>query len=125
MTNVVTFQEALKEAEQYDKKVLFLGNGFSIACVPTIFTYRSLFEQADFFSMPEAEEVFRKLKTEDFEEVIHALENTSDCSENERTCGQDQGNLSPDYREEPPISSRRYSRGQVSSLRRISQSLSE
>ena len=63
MTNVVTFQAALKEAEQYDKKVLLLGNGFSIACVPTIFTYKSLFEQADFSSMPEAEEVFRKLKT--------------------------------------------------------------
>lgn len=77
MTNVVTFQEALNEAEQYDKKVLLLGNGFSIACVPTIFTYKSLFKQADFSNMPEAEEVFKVLKTEDFEEVIHVLENTS------------------------------------------------
>lgn len=77
MTKVVTFQEALKEAKQYDKKILLLGNGFSIACVPTIFTYKSLFEQADFSEMPEAEAVFKLLKTEDFEEVIHALENTS------------------------------------------------
>lgn len=77
MTKVITFHDALKEAEQYDKKVLLLGNGFSIACVPTIFTYKSLFEQADFSDMPEAKDVFARLKTEDFEEVIHALENTS------------------------------------------------
>lgn len=74
---VEVFQDALKEAEAYDKKVLLLGNGFSIACVPTIFTYKSLFEQADFSGMPEALEVFRRLDTEDFEEVIHALEYTS------------------------------------------------
>lgn len=77
MTNVLSFQDALKQAEQYDKKVLLLGNGFSIACVPTIFTYKSLFQQADFSRMPEAEEVFKRLRTEDFEQVIHALENTS------------------------------------------------
>lgn len=77
MTRVVTFNKALKEADQYSKKNLLLGNGFSIACVPTIFTYKSLFEQADFSQMPEALEVFTNLNTEDFEEVIHALESAS------------------------------------------------
>ena len=77
MTTVITFQEALELAEQYDKKILLLGNGFSIACVPTIFTYSSLFKQANFSGIPEAKDVFNRLKTEDFEEVIHALEYTS------------------------------------------------
>lgn len=76
MTKIVSFQKALEEAEQYNKRNLLLGNGFSIACVPTIFIYKSLFEQADFSTMPEVLEAFKNLKTEDFEEVIHALENT-------------------------------------------------
>lgn len=70
----ITFNKALELASGYSKKTLLLGNGFSIACVPTIFTYSSLFKQADFSNMPEVKDVFKALKTEDFEEVIHALE---------------------------------------------------
>lgn len=70
----IKFTEALKQASSYSKKNLLLGNGFSIACVPTIFTYSSLYKQADFSKMPEVKEVFKILKTQDFEEVIHALE---------------------------------------------------
>jgi len=71
------FNEALNIAATYDKKNLLLGNGFSIACVPTIFTYSSLYEQADFSKMPEVKEVFQNLETKDFEEVVHALEYSS------------------------------------------------
>ena len=46
MTKVVLFQTALEMAGQYKKRHLLLGNGFSIACDPNIFTYRSLYEQA-------------------------------------------------------------------------------
>lgn len=77
MTNVITFQEAIKKADTYNTKHLLLGNGFSIACVPSIFTYNSLFEEADFSIYPEIEKAFSKLKTTDFELVINALESAS------------------------------------------------
>ena len=74
---LLSFNDALKQAAGYSKKNLLLGNGFSIACVPTIFTYSSLFEQADFSKMPQVEEVFKNLSTKDFEEVVNALEHCS------------------------------------------------
>ncbi len=74
---LLSFQEAIKQAGSYNKKNLLLGNGFSIACVPTIFTYTSLFKQADFSKMPEVKEVFKNLNTQDFEEVVKALEHCS------------------------------------------------
>lgn len=70
----ISFKEAIELASKYNKKNLLLGNGFSIACVPTIFTYSSLFRQADFSKMPEVKEVFKNLHTQDFEEVVNALE---------------------------------------------------
>jgi len=74
---LLSFQEALSEAEGYNKKHLLLGNGFSIACVPSIFTYGSLYSKADFNDMPEVQETFKLLETQDFELVIHALEKGS------------------------------------------------
>jgi hypothetical protein len=71
---ILTFAEALEIASDYNKRNLLLGNGFSIACVPTIFTYTSLYKQANFSKMPEVKDVFKNLRTQDFEEVIHALE---------------------------------------------------
>lgn len=71
---VLSFQHALDRANSYSKKHLLLGNGFSIACVPTIFSYNSLFSQADFSDMPEVEQAFRRLNTKDFEIVIKVLE---------------------------------------------------
>jgi hypothetical protein len=43
----IDFDQALKKAEGYGKKHLLLGNGFSIACKPDIFSYGSLFEEAE------------------------------------------------------------------------------
>lgn len=71
---IISFKDALAQAIVYNKKNLLLGNGFSIACVPTIFTYSSLLEQADFSKMSEVKDVFNHLHTQDFEEVVKALE---------------------------------------------------
>lgn len=71
---IVTFQDALHEASRYNKKHLLLGNGFSIACVPSIFTYSSLYSKAVFSDIPQVQKTFESLGTQDFELVIHALE---------------------------------------------------
>lgn len=73
MITLITYQEALKKAEGFTKKHLLLGNGFSIACIRSIFQYSSLYDQADFSSMPQAKILFEKLNTTDFELVINAL----------------------------------------------------
>jgi len=80
MTTVVSFQTALEMAAQYKKKHLLLGNGFSIACDPSIFTYRSLYEQAQethFLRIPEAVQMFEVFDTKDFEVVIRALDDAA------------------------------------------------
>ncbi len=74
---LMSFDQAIEDSNRYSKRHLLLGNGFSIACFPKIFTYASLFSQADFSRAPEVENVFRVLKTEDFEAVIKALETSS------------------------------------------------
>jgi hypothetical protein len=77
MTEVVSFQTALEMSASYKKRHLLLGNGFSIACNPNIFTYRSLYEQAleaHFLAIPEAARMFEVFETKDFEVVIRALE---------------------------------------------------
>ncbi len=73
----MTFQQAIQDSGQYQKRNLLLGNGFSIACNPQIFTYGSLYGNADFSEIPEVVGVFEALATQDFEDVIHALERSS------------------------------------------------
>lgn len=77
MPQVISFQQAIADSDQLGKRHLLLGNGFSIACKPDIFHYGSLFEQADFSTMPEVKAVFDSLKTQDFEIAIRALQNGS------------------------------------------------
>ena len=60
---LMTFAEAIEDSEQYSKRHLLLGNGFSIACRADIFHYGSLFAQADFTQVPEVEAVFAALGT--------------------------------------------------------------
>lgn len=72
--NIKSFQQALDNAQGYNQKHLLLGNGFSIACVPSIFTYQSLFNEADFHNKSQIRKAFEILNTTDFEVVIHALE---------------------------------------------------
>lgn len=74
---LLTFADAIADSENFSKRHLLLGNGFSIACLPNIFHYGSLFAQADFGAVPEAAAVFEALGTQDFEAVIRALENAA------------------------------------------------
>lgn len=74
---LLTFAEAIADSEQFSKRHLLLGNGFSIACRPDIFHYGSLFAQADFSAVPEVTSVFELLCTQDFEIAIRSLENAA------------------------------------------------
>lgn len=77
MVDVISFQDALKHSKKFGKRILLLGNGFSIACKPNIFNYNALYDCADFDQYPEVEKVFTVLKTQDFEIAIRSLENSS------------------------------------------------
>lgn len=72
---LLSFDHSLKKANA--KKHLLLGNGFSIDLFPNIFYYGSLFKKAKFNDFPEIEEVFNKLRTEDFELAAQALESAA------------------------------------------------
>ncbi|MCA0977691.1 DUF4917 family protein [Qipengyuania flava] len=72
-----SFAEAIKDSEQFRKRHLLLGNGFSIACRADIFHYGSLFAQADFSRVPEVKAVFAALGTQDFEQAIRSIENAA------------------------------------------------
>ncbi len=74
---IETFQTALNISGAYSKRHLLLGNGFSIACDPTIFTYESLYHEADFSENPQIKQCFELLGTTDFELVIDALDKSS------------------------------------------------
>ena len=73
----IDFDKALKRAEGYGKKHLLLGNGFSIACKPDIFSYGSLFDEARKTMSKELAAIFAAMGTQDFEEVIRALQNAA------------------------------------------------
>jgi hypothetical protein len=74
MVQLISFADAIRDSEKYAKRHLILGNGFSIGCEPTIFNYASLYAEADFSDIPEAQQVFQALNTQDFEIAIKALE---------------------------------------------------
>lgn len=67
-----TFSEALKNCKSQPR--LLLGNGFSQACLPKVFSYKSLFEAAKFEKLsPQVKNAFNALGTEDFEIVMDGL----------------------------------------------------
>jgi len=75
---LVDFAEALKLSEDHGNRHLLLGNGFSIACRPSIFTYKKIFEQADFSELSSSvRNVFTSLDTQDFEKVIKVIRDAS------------------------------------------------
>jgi hypothetical protein len=72
--DIVTFQDAIQEAQAYTKRHILLGNGFSIACRHDIFAYKALFDRADFSAGgPLARAAFDALGSTDFEEVMRGL----------------------------------------------------
>ncbi len=75
---LISFDQGLEAAEQYGKKHLLLGNGFSIACKPDIFAYGSLFEEAKKTMSKELVSIFAAMGTQDFEEVIRALQHAAE-----------------------------------------------
>jgi hypothetical protein len=64
-------------ADSANKRHLLLGNGFSIALKPDIFTYGSLYENADFSAAPRVPRLFDALHTKDFEIVIRHLQDAA------------------------------------------------
>ncbi|MFG1295728.1 DUF4917 family protein [Xanthobacter variabilis] len=74
---ILSFDQALKKSEIYGKRHLLLGNGFSIACKPDIFAYGSLFEEAKKSMSKELAAIFAAMGTQDFEEVIRALQHAA------------------------------------------------
>lgn len=72
---IVTFEQALEGTGP--KRYLLLGNGFSIALQPNIFSYTSLYDRADFAKVPYANVIFDALATRDFEAVIKVLMSAS------------------------------------------------
>lgn len=72
--NIISFNEALGQSR--DKRYLLLGNGFSIALFPEVFSYNSLLNEAKFDGTC-VQKVFNDLKTSDFERVIKALKDSA------------------------------------------------
>jgi hypothetical protein len=77
MADVLPFEQALKAIRIAKHQHLLLGNGFSIALRPDIFTYGSLYENADFSKIPHVKKLFDSLKTQDFEVVIKHLQDAA------------------------------------------------
>lgn len=76
---MLTFKQAIDDAQKYNKRHALLGNGFSISCRPNIFVYGKLFERADFSELsPSAQLAFEALDTQDFERVIKILRDASE-----------------------------------------------
>jgi hypothetical protein len=75
--NILEFGQALRSLGGAKNVHLLLGNGFSIALKPDIFTYGSLYENADFSTAPHVPKLFEALGTKDFEVVIRHLQNAA------------------------------------------------
>lgn len=70
---ILTFQECIQLANKSEgKKHLILGNGFSMALFPDIFSYKSLSERIN-NKETRAKNIFKKFKTNDFEYVLREL----------------------------------------------------
>ncbi len=70
---IVSYDEALHIVGGVGHHYLLLGNGFSIAIAPEIFSYKALLDHADFSPQPKIKELFAALGTNDFEVVIKSI----------------------------------------------------
>lgn len=70
---VLSFEEAVNSVGK-SKKHLLLGNGFSVALKPDIFSYSALLSKANFDAGSTIAQVFEALGTRDFEEAVQAIE---------------------------------------------------
>lgn len=81
--DIITFEEAIAIANGLKNssgtikpRHILLGNGFSIACKPDIFTYNSLLENTN-FSTETINKLFKLFKTQDFEQIIKVLQDSA------------------------------------------------
>jgi hypothetical protein len=74
---IIDFKSALLKAKRQGKCHLLLGNGFSIALKPDIFSYGSLYQNADFSKIPHVPKLFEALGTQDFEIVIRQIQDAA------------------------------------------------
>ncbi|MCO6415165.1 DUF4917 family protein [Siccirubricoccus sp. KC 17139] len=74
---VASFETAIRKIDRAKHRHLLLGNGFSIALKPDIFSYGSLYENADFSAAPHVPALFEALRTQDFEIVIRHLQDAA------------------------------------------------
>lgn len=73
-TALTPFEEVAALIRSKKKAAVLLGNGFSQAFRPDIFSYGSLFDKANFDKIsPFVQEAFHSLNTTDFEHVIKSL----------------------------------------------------
>ncbi len=77
MVAVVSHDKMMAALSGSKKRHLLLGNGFSIALKPDIFSYGSLYENADFSAAPHVKKLFEALRTQDFEIVIKHLQDAA------------------------------------------------
>ncbi|MEK9501701.1 DUF4917 family protein [Gaopeijia maritima] len=78
MPALISFDEALGLQPERARRTILLGNGFSIACRPEIFTYGALFDRADFDALDEkVRAAFDVLGSRDFEHVMRSLQTAS------------------------------------------------
>ena len=77
MVEIVSYEKAMATLSGAKKKHLLLGNGFSIALKPDIFSYGSLYENADFSAAPHVKKLFEALGTQDFEIIIKYLQDAA------------------------------------------------
>ena len=93
--SILTFSQAIQQCGAQRPKVL-LGNGFSQACLSSIFAYNSLFESADFSALSStARAAFDKLETTDFEIVMESLRKAATLIE---LYSKDEGALAATFR---------------------------
>ncbi|MEY9986474.1 hypothetical protein ABH995_005811 [Bradyrhizobium yuanmingense] len=97
MTKVLSFDDAMQSVSGLSKRHLLLGNGFSISLKPDIFSYGALFDSADFNSKPHIKDLFKNLKTQDFEIVIKHLQDAATVLD---AYGRTDPALAKDFRED-------------------------
>jgi hypothetical protein len=76
LIEILPFDKAMASVVA-NKRHLLLGNGFSIALKPDIFSYGSLYENADFSKAQHIPALFDALGTRDFEVVIRRLQDAA------------------------------------------------
>jgi hypothetical protein len=75
--DILSFDRAMSKIAAASHRHVLLGNGFSIALYPEIFSYGSLYENADLESVPRISALFEALQTQDFEIVIRHLQDAA------------------------------------------------